>query len=119
MQVKVSTRVVLVFKSFVVKLPISKRGYLQGKNEGKLYDKYKDTQRLAQLKWERFGIVCMKRYDVCTSIPFTVVKRYKDSMSELNVTHCDLHNHKNWGLREGKYYILLDYGIDERVSKMY
>lgn len=119
MQIKMSTRMVFIFKSFVIKVPLSRRGYLQGKNEGKLYHKYKDTRRLAQLRWERFGIVCMKKYDVCISIPPSVVRHYKNTMDELNVVNCDLHNPKNWGLRDNKFYILLDYGITEQVSKMY
>ena len=40
---KISTRVVFIFSTFVIKFPISYRGYLQCKNEKKIWDKYKHT----------------------------------------------------------------------------
>jgi len=38
---KYSTRLVIILKNVVIKIPISRRGYLQGINEKMIWDKYK------------------------------------------------------------------------------
>lgn len=120
MKIKLSTRLVLVLRNIVIKIPLSKRGYLQGKNEKQLYDKYKETGMIGELYSERFGIVVMKRYPVCSRIPQWVVAGIKKDIPELNVINCDLYNVKNWGMdHDGFGFILIDYGINEEVSKMY
>ena len=118
-KIKYSTRIVLIFNKFVVKIPISKRGYLQGLNEKKIWNKYKNDVLLAETKWIFMGIVCQKRYDTnLLSIPNKVVKHYKLQIHEFNFDNCDLHNVKNWGMKDNKY-ILLDYGISLYISKLY
>lgn len=120
---KLSTRLIFIFKNFVIKIPIDKRGYLQGKNEKKLWDKYSHTKHLGELYWEKFGIVCMKKYNVCKyRIPLYIVDEIKNDIKELNVKNCDLHNYKNWAIKVTKFhatYVLIDYGINETISKMY
>jgi hypothetical protein len=118
MKIKVSTRVVFLFKNIVIKIPISRRGYLQCKNERFIWDKYKHTSMLAELHSERFGIVCMKRYPSANIIPEYVVYGIKSEIPELNIKNCDLYNCENWGI-DKDFYILLDYGINEEISKMY
>lgn len=119
MRFKYSTRLVIVFDNVVVKIPLSKRGYLQGLNEKKIWDKYKNITSLAELKWMFMGIVCQKRYDTdLLIIPNIVVRRIKSKVSEFNFSDCDLHNSENWGM-EGKNYILLDYGINEYIASLY
>jgi hypothetical protein len=116
---KYSTRLVIVLKNIVIKIPINKRGYLQGLNEKKIWDKYKDVTSLAELKWMRFGIVCQKRYDTeLLTIPNIVVRRIKAKVPEFNFADCDLHNSENWGI-EGKNYILLDYGVNKYIASLY
>jgi hypothetical protein len=66
----------------------------------------------------RFGIVCQKKYEPVYSIPKRVVKRLKEKIPEFNFDNCDLYNYENWG-KDGKKYILLDYGINENISKLY
>lgn len=119
MKIKISTRVVLVFEKKVVKIPISYRGYLQCKNEKLMWDKYKHTQMLAELHSERFGIVVMKRYPIANRVPDYVVYGLKKEMPEFNIACCDLHRAENWGMTENLGHILIDYGINERISKMY
>ncbi len=116
--IKYSTRVVIILKNVVIKIPISRRGYLQGINEKYVWDKYKDITSLAELKWMYAGIVCQKRYDAVKSIPNVVVKRIKSKVPEFNFDNCDLHNSKNWGV-ENKEYILLDYGINAHIASLY
>ena len=118
MKIRISTRVVFIFNSFVLKFPIDKRGYLQGKNEYKMYRKYKHLNLLGTLHWEKFGVVCMKKYNLIDDINATTVFETKDLIPEFNFENCDLLNHENWGeLDDVKY--LIDYGIDESISKMY
>ena len=122
MKIKISTRVVFLIGKYAIKIPIDRRGYLQGKNEGELYKKYKRYPYLAPLVWEKFGIVCQKR---CRELsPFETkymhksVKKLKEKIPELNIDNCDLWNKDNWGWYEYSM-VLLDYGIDEKISKMY
>ena len=119
MKIRISTRVVFVFKRCVIKIPISYRGYLQCKNEKELWDKYSSTGLLGKMYWYRFGLVCMKRYRRATyKIPFIEINEVKKQIPELNIVNCDLHIIENWGYQQGNYY-LIDYGINERISKMY
>jgi hypothetical protein len=115
---KYSTRIVILFDNIVIKIPISKRGYLQGLNEKKIWDKYKDIGCLAELKWMYFGIICQKRYNPVKRIPNTKVWHIKELIPEFDFDNCDLHNSKNWGM-ECKNYILLDYGINKQIANLY
>ena len=115
---KCSTRLVVVFNNVVVKIPISRRGYLQGLNEKKIWDKYKNITSLAELKWVCMGVVCQKRYNIAKTIPSIVVRRNKLAMPEFDFTNCDLYNPANWGI-DGKQYILLDYGVNSYIASLY
>jgi hypothetical protein len=110
----------------VVKIPLSKRGYLQCKNEKKMWDKYKDFGILGKLYWEWNGIVCMKNYDV-VELPVSETEAHefidtvlgiKHIIPEFDIDKCDLYKPDNWGIHNGDY-ILIDYGINEEVSNMY
>jgi len=117
-KIKISTRIVFILKNRVIKIPIDKRGYLQGKNENKVWDKYKDSGILAPLIWERFGVVCQERAEHIKSIDDDKVMEVKSIIPQFNFNNCDLYNPKNWGQYKGKL-VLLDYGIDESISNMY
>jgi hypothetical protein len=118
MQIKYSTRIVLIFKTFVIKIPICKRGYLQGKNENQIWLRYNKIAPLSFLKWEYFGVVCQQRYNLVSMIPDEEVLKMKKLIPSFDFDNCDLYNHNNWGISEDKYY-LLDYGVNERISQMY
>ena len=118
MKIKTSTRIVLLTKKRAYKLPIDFRGYLQGKNEGIFWKLYSKTNMLAPLHWERFGIVCQERVDSVVYVKPSLVSKIKELIPQFNFENCDLRNPENWGMYNGKY-VLLDYGIDERISKMY
>jgi hypothetical protein len=113
-----STRFVILFNDVVVKIPICKKGFAQGYNEQKIWNKYKHTAPLAELKFIFLGVVCQKRYATVESIPSLVVRRIKSKVPEFNFDNCDLRNPQNWGI-EGKTYILLDYGINEKIASLY
>jgi hypothetical protein len=115
---KYSTRIVIILKNIVIKIPISRRGYLQGLNEKKIWNKYYDIDLLAELKWMFMGIVCQKRYSTTKSIPFGAVQYTKELIPEFDFDNCDLHNAKNWGVEDNKY-ILLDYGINKHIASLY
>lgn len=115
---KYSTRLVIILKNIVIKIPISRKGYLQGVNEKKIWNKYNNITYLAELKWMFMGIVCQKRYNTIESIPKKVVRRNKALMPEFDFDNCDLYNYENWGI-EGKKYILLDYGINKHIASLY
>jgi hypothetical protein len=115
---KYSTRIVILFDNIVIKIPLSKRGYLQGLNEKYIWDKYKQFGCLAELKWMFLGIVCQKRYNPVKRVPNTKVWHIKELIPEFDFDNCDLYKAENWGI-ENKNYILLDYGINENISKLY
>ena len=118
MKIKISTRLVFLFRNFVIKIPIDRRGYLQGKNEKKIYFKYKQFNVLCPLIWEKFGIVCQKKCNKIDEIDINTVKKIKKIIPEFNFNNCDLHNFNNWGIYN-KRIVLLDYGINKKISKMY
>jgi hypothetical protein len=115
---KYSTRVVIILKNIVIKIPISRRGYLQGLNEKKIWNKYKDLNLLAELKWMYLGVVCQKRYSTTKSIPFGAVQYTKELIPEFDFDNCDLYRPSNWGIGDNKY-ILLDYGINKHIASLY
>tara|TARA_R110001606_G_scaffold5122_4_gene24024 strand:+ start:343 stop:699 length:357 start_codon:yes stop_codon:yes gene_type:complete len=116
--IKYSTRLVLILRNVVIKIPVSRKGYLQGLNEKKIWDKYNNVALLGELKWMWMGVVCQKRYNVVSSIPFTKVKEIKSLIHEFDFDNCDLHNPENWGI-DGNKYILLDYGVNEHIASLY
>lgn len=117
-RIRFSTRMVILTKYKVYKFPIDKRGYLQGRNEANVWKQYKECKALAPLKWEFFGIVCMTRVQTIETVPLEWIRYVKDHIPTLDIDNCDLHNVENWGYHNGRY-VLLDYGVDERISKMY
>ena len=103
--IKISTRIVFLLPKIVIKIPVDKRGYLQGKNESALYNKYKNTKLLGELISEFCGIVIMKRYKLLGSkLDLNIVMDIKNEIVELDIENCDLYNPDNWG--EG--HILID-----------
>ena len=118
MNIKVSTRIVFIFKDYVVKVPISLRGYLQCIQELNVWEKYKHLDLLGELYSYKLGIIKMKRYDPIAYVDYNDIANVKESIEELNIDNCDLYNKANWGKLNGKRY-LIDYGVNEEISKMY
>jgi len=116
--IKYSTRLVLILRNVVIKIPVNRKGYLQGLNEKKIWDKYNSVTSLAELKWMWMGIVCQKRYNTTTSIPDSVVIRIKELIPEFDFNNCDLYNHENWGINN-KTHVLLDYGVSKYIASLY
>ena len=114
----ISTRVVFLIGRLAIKIPIDKRGWLQGLNERHLWNQYKTKNCFAPLICAIGGIVIQKRIAHFDGDVSHHAIEYKKSIPELNIQNCDLHNPKNWGMHNGKI-VLLDYGINERISKMY
>jgi len=113
-----STRLVLILSNIVIKFPLSKRGYLQGCNEKRIWNKYKGIAPLAELKWGCMGVVCQKRYATIDTIPECEVDAIKKAIHELDFDNCDLHNFENWGIEDGQY-VLLDYGNTPYIASLY
>jgi hypothetical protein len=118
MKLEYSTRLVFIFKTFVIKIPLSRRGYLQGINEKFIWDKYKDIAPLAKLKWMHLGVVCQTKCFPIKFISSDKILQVKLLIEEFNFIHCDLYNPNNWGMYNDKI-VLLDYGITKSISKMY
>ena len=118
MRIEYSTRLVFIFRTFVIKIPISKIGYLQGLNEKLIWDKYKDIAPLAKLKWMHLGVVCQVRCEPIKFISSNKILEAKSLIEEFNFDNCDLYNENNWGMYNNEV-VLLDYGITEAISKMY
>ncbi len=124
--IKYSTRLVFLIGNIVIKIPLSKRGYLQCKNEKRMWDKYKHLNVLGKLYWEWNGIICMKKYkptnvlinqNEANNFIDTVVG-VKHLIPEFDIDMCDLYRAENWGI-DGDDYVLIDYGINEEISKLY
>lgn len=118
MNIKISTRLVIITKTKVFKIPIDRRGWLQGINEKKVWDTYGQSGLLAPLLWSFGGFVCMERVLPTSYIPPYLIQQIKDMVPTMNIKNCDLHRLENWGERNGTK-VLLDYGIDQRISEMY
>ena len=116
--IKLSTRLVILLPNMVLKFPLSRRGYLQSKNEKVIWSKYKYLYHLGVFHWEFLGVVCMKRYKAVSEVPNTVVVYAKSSIKEFDFDRCDLYNPKNWG-KENRTYYLIDYGISQYISTLY
>jgi hypothetical protein len=119
MKIKISTRVVFIFKDYVIKIPISIRGYLQCKQEQCIWSKYGHLGLLGELNWYKKGIVCMKRYKPVKTVNHLDVFKVKNNIKEFDFDRCDLYKHSNWGKDDNGKRILIDYGINEEISKMY
>ena len=121
MQIRYSTRLVFLIGNRAYKIPLSRRGWLQGKNEAKVWQQYKSTNMLAPLIWERWGIVCQERCLPISGLSPSrkrKVKEIKRHIPQLDIDNCDLYNYKNWGKHKNRL-VLLDYGIDDYISKLY
>lgn len=124
--IRYSTRLVFLLGKIVIKIPLSRRGYLQGKNEKRMWDKYNNLNILGKLYWEWNGIICMRRYKPANvlinqneSLKFIdTVVGVKHMIPEFDIDKCDLYRAENWG-RLGNDYVLIDYGINEEVSNLY
>ena len=114
-----STRLVILFKNFVIKIPLETKGMLQGINEKIIWNKYKDKAPLAELKCMFLGIVIQKRYTEVDYIPMEEVDKIKSTIEEFRFENGDLWNYENWGLDKKGNYILLDYGNSEYVAGLY
>ena len=116
--IKISTRLAIILSEIVLKFPISRRGFLQSKNEKYIWDKYRNRIVLGELYFEFMGIVCMKRYQSINEIPKSNVLSIKSIIKEFDIDRCDLYNSDNWGKENGRYY-LIDYGISQYISTLY
>ena len=116
--IKYSTRLVFILRNVVIKIPVTRKGYLQGLNEKKIWNKYNNVTSLAELKWTWMGIVCQKRYNTVSSIPSEIVKGKKELIPEFDFDNCDLYNPENWGI-DNKTYVLLDYGVNKYIASLY
>lgn len=115
---RVSSRVVFLTPHRVYKIPVDRRGWLQGKNERKAWHRYKDTGHLAPFLYSLGGIVCMRRVARADEVPPELIATVKSKIPALNIDNCDLWNLENWGEHEGRT-VLVDYGISAEVAAMY
>lgn len=118
MSLRISTRLVILTRTRAIKIPIDRRGWIQGHNEKRTWDRYKHTGLLAPIRWTAGPIVCQQRITPVTKITSTAVAAIRQAIPHLNIANCDLHNPANWGQHRGSF-LLLDYGISARVAKMY
>jgi hypothetical protein len=116
-QIRYSTRFVLLIGRFAIKIPIDKRGYLQGLNEVRLWEKYR-SDNLAPVVWGKFGVVCQRRCAPLLVFQESLADKIKEHIPELRIEKCDLYNEMNWGEYNSRP-VLLDYGNDETISQMY
>jgi len=116
-QIKYSTRLVVCIGRYAIKIPIEKRGYLQGLHEVRLWRKYR-SKSLAPIYWGKFGIVCQRRCKPLRVFQNSLVENIRKQIPELHIENCDLFNPENWG-EYNSSPVLLDYGNDESISQMY
>ena len=116
-QIRYSTRLVICVGKYAIKIPIEKRGYLQGLNEVRLWRKYQ-SKSLAPIYWGKFGIVCQRRCKPLRVFQKSLVANIRKQIPELHIENCDLFNPENWGEYDCRP-VLLDYGNDKVISRMY
>ena len=117
MGIRFSTRLVFLIGNYAVKIPIDRRGWLQGINERELWNKYKSSN-LVPLVWGLGGIVCQRRAQSLPEFKDDYAILLKQQIPELDIDNCDLYCPANWG-KYNDSVVLIDYGIDENISKMY
>ncbi len=108
----------IIFQKFVVKIPLNKKGILQGFNEKKIFEKYQGIAPLARINWFFCGVVCQKRYKQTKELPDFEVFKIKKLIPEFDFDNCDFFNCENWG-KDGEVFVLLDYGNSEFVASLY
>lgn len=116
--IRISTRVVFLTKGHALKIPIDRRGWLQGLNEKRLWREYQNDSWFVPVVWSMGGIVCQRRAQPMNACVFDHAIRMKQRIDQFNVSNCDLFKRENWGIYNGRV-VLVDYGIDECISKMY
>ena len=116
--IRISSRIVFLTPNRVYKIPVNRRGWLQGLNERKAWERYKHTKRLAPLLWGFGGFVCMVRVTQIEFVAQHHIKVLKQLIPALNIERCDLYNPANWGYYNNQT-VLLDYGISAKVAAMY
>lgn len=109
----------LITKTRVYKIPIDRRGLMQCRNEYTVWNTIILARPfLAPLVWYKFGIICQERVQPIERLDRSLIYLLKDRIPQLNIENCDLHNKDNWGLYNNNQ-VLLDYGVDQKVSEMY
>jgi hypothetical protein len=61
----------------------------------------------------------MKRYPQASRISQYTIRGIKELIPEFDIPRCDLNKVENWGKDENSNPILIDYGINEYISKLY
>ena len=148
-KIKYSTRLVILIAGIVLKFPLSRIGYLQCKNEKRMWVKYKHLNILGELHWEWNGIICMKRYNptnvdkVCYNRASFFQKLQSILLEEKNlISKTEAHRFIDIVLytkqmmpefdidkcdlykaenwgKSGDDYVLIDYGINNYISGLY
>lgn len=118
MKVKISTRVVFLIGDVAVKIPVGRRGWIQGWNERKIWAKYAETGLLVPLIGSFGPVILQRRVEEVVHVCPITIARVKFQIEEFRFDRCDLWNPANWGRMNGEI-VLLDYGIDRRVAGMY
>lgn len=118
MKLRISTRLVILAGNYALKIPLSRRGWLQGINEAKVWQSNKGNCLLAPVLWSFCGVVCMQRVSSVSCVPLHLITLLKSMIPALDIDNCDLHRTENWGVLNG-HVVLLDYGVDARVASMY
>jgi hypothetical protein len=109
---------VILIGKYAIKIPLGVRGILQGYNEDKLYRMYGHTKLLAPLRFFLLGVVVQRRVEPLNEFSVRYPLRVKRAIPSLDIDNCDLYNRANWGRYRGRI-VLLDYGINKRIAKMY
>ena len=118
MKIRYSTRLVILAGRFALKIPLSLRGWKQGRNEARVWRAHKGHCLLVPIIWSLGGIVCMRRVEEAPFLPTELISLMKGTVAALDCADCDLHRVENWGQYKG-HFILLDYGISADVAAMY
>jgi len=116
--IRISTRLVLLTPRRAYKIPLDRRGWLQGRNERRIWDQYQGTNYLAPLLWSCGGFICMERVDPADQVSGWDRMKVRRAVPPLACRNGDLHRVENWGKHQGRT-VLLDYGISSRVAAMY
>lgn len=117
-RIRISTRVVFLIGKYAFKIPIDRRGWMQGKNEARRWREFGGFGILTPILWSWKGLIIQKRIQEIEKIPPSFILAARAWIPEMDFENCDLHNPRNWGT-DGIRILLIDYGIDEEIANLY
>ncbi len=120
-----SSRIVLLIGSRAIKIPFSRCGVEQSRQELETWGTHKHKSSksfLCPIKWNVGPIVVQERTKPMTQEEFSSISFFVDltemMIPEMRFRRGDLWRHENWGKLKG-LPVLIDYGLNHNIERKY